>query len=392
VKILHVIPQFPLFGDNTVVGGHANALYVLAKTQAAAGHDVTILSHAPNHNGAFKIANQINVVSLDSRLTPGTYRHAVGFILMATVWLFRRASQYDLVHGHSGFIDYVLLTALVALLHRRPTVHSLYCPIEKRRGRLANPLYSALLRWCIARVGAMSSISANVHGSLCQFTHRSECGVVVRCPIDCVRFHPGDEREFRSALGIADDEIAILFVGNTTPQKNLKGTLDAFAHLAQSTCRSRLIVTTELRHSSPDEQKVQLMQQAEDLGIFADIIQLGIVHDMPVLMRACDILVAPFLDSLGPSDYFLAALEAMSSAKPVVVSAVGGMPEVVDSSVGRLIDPIDPDDFACALQQFVADEHLRRSLGDSGRRRIVQYFDPNLIVNQIDAVYRRIAS
>ncbi len=86
---------------------------------------------------------------------------------------------------------------------------------------------------------------------------------------------------------------------------------------------------------------------------------IGDRHEYAGAMQSCDILVAPFLDSYGPSDYFMAVLEAMASGKPVVVSNVGGMPEVVSDDVGRLIDPHDVESIAAGMRELLADKELR---------------------------------
>ncbi len=75
-------------------------------------------------------------------------------------------------------------------------------------------------------------------------------------------------------------------------------------------------------------------------------------------MAAADVLVAPFLDTNGPSDYFQAALEAMAIGRPVIVSSVGGMPEVVDERVGLLVDPKDISGIATGMLLMLKNRNL----------------------------------
>ena len=196
----------------------------------------------------------------------------------------------------------------------------------------------------------------------------------------------------RNQLGIGKEEEAILFVGNATKQKNLSGVLRALHLIRKDFPNVKLVITTELKHSSSDEDMTRLSQEIEELDLGSCIIQKGIVDNMPALMRACDILVAPFLDTLGPSDYFMAALEAMAASCPVVVSNVGGMPEVVTEEVGQLVDPHDPESIASGLRTFLGDAALRERVGMNARSFIEQQFDPRQIVAAYDKVYRRIAS
>ncbi|MGH2569258.1 MAG: glycosyltransferase, partial [Bacteroidota bacterium] len=113
---------------------------------------------------------------------------------------------------------------------------------------------------------------------------------------------------------------------------------------------------------------------------------------MPDVMRACDTVVLPFLDSFGPSDYFLAGLEAMASGKPVIVSRVGGMPEVVDPSVGFLVDPMDVSEITAAMLSLAADSGLRAQLGRNARARVVEHFSVSNIAARFDDLYKRVAA
>src|SRR6185295_20195690 len=61
--------------------------------------------------------------------------------------------------------------------------------------------------------------------------------------------------------------------------------------------------------------------------------------------------------------------EAMAAGLPVVASAVGGVPELVDEQTGALVPPGDAAALAAALARLVAEPRLRERLGAAGRRR-----------------------
>jgi glycosyltransferase involved in cell wall biosynthesis len=109
-------------------------------------------------------------------------------------------------------------------------------------------------------------------------------------------------------------------------------------------------------------------------------------------MRACDVLVAPFLDSFGPSDYFMAVLEAMASGKPTIVSTGGGMPEIVGDDVGRLVDPRDPAAIGDAIAELAGDAALRDRLGRAARAKAESLFDPGRVAATVRSLYERITS
>ena len=196
----------------------------------------------------------------------------------------------------------------------------------------------------------------------------------------------------RRELGLADNDLVVLFVGNAKPQKNLVGALRAVHRLRKVFPQVKLVATTELKHSSSNTEMARVSAEISRLQLESCIIQKGIVKNMPALMRACDVLVAPFLDTFGPSDYFMAVLEAMACGKPVVVADVGGMSEVVSDEVGRLVNPRDDAFIASALAGFLGDRQLREWAGANARLLVEGDFQPARIVAAYRNIYQRITS
>jgi glycosyltransferase involved in cell wall biosynthesis len=89
----------------------------------------------------------------------------------------------------------------------------------------------------------------------------------------------------------------------------------------------------------------------------------------------------------------LAALEAMACEVPVVASAVGGLPEVVDHGITGFLHP--PDDIAGmagSLLRLLGDERLRDEMGAAGRRVAADRFTAERIVPLYEAAYATIIS
>jgi glycosyltransferase involved in cell wall biosynthesis len=274
---------------------------------------------------------------------------------------------------------------------RLPCMHTLYCPIAGNRGRWAKLPFKAVIRRAARRVDLMTAMSENVRASIEAYGLGKDDQVVAP-GIDLERFRPATGPvALREELGIGQDQTMFLFVGNAKRQKNLHGVLEAFARVHASRPETRLVVTTELKQSSSDERLRELRSQMERLGIADAIVQLGIVDNMAELMRACDVLVAPFMDSIGPSDYFMAVLEAMACGKPTIVSRVGGMPEVINADVGRLVDPADVEAIRAAMEELAADQTLRHSMGASARAMAEAKFHPARAADQFAALYASIS-
>lgn len=398
MRIVHTIPQFPYFSADSIVGGAANALWAVALEQAQS-HEVTILSHIPALTKSVRLPGGITLAPLAVPGMPGTIQFGLASIRQSLAWLTRERRHYDLVHGHSGFLDYLLTARLSQLITGKPALHSLYCPIALEQGRHNRPLYKLLLKRSANGLAALTAFSRNVQQSLQSYGVDKRRIHVTLPAIDLKRFYPAaGAEEVRAALGLAPDDFVILFVGNTKPAKNLSALLQAFYEVRQRLAAIRapapltvkLIVTTELKDASADQNRQLLAKQMDELGLEADVMQLGIIDNMPGLMRASDVLVAPFLDTFGPSDYFMAALEAMACGKPVIVSPVGGMPEIVDERVGLLVNPHEPTAIAAALQQLALAPEKRRAMGAQAAQLAQRRFAPAHTAHQFEEIYRSI--
>jgi len=375
LRILHVIPQFPYFGGRTIVGGHASCLLTLSLAQAKAGHDVTIVSCAPK--GSAQIDDRLKLHSLFKLQKAGTVKFGLQFRKAVLPWAKAHKDEFDVVHCHSGFADYFVVSSALKRTLKIPTLHTLYCPIPQIGGRWRKPIVKGILTRCAKKLDSLAAMSGNVAKSM------EEYGLpdvkITAPPVDIKRFCPPEQSEvdaYRTEIGIAPGEIAVLFVGNAKPQKNMIGVLRAFRRVKDQYPKARLIVTTELSQSSSDEHLALLRRTMDNLNLSEDLIQMGIIDNMPRLMQSCDLLVAPFLDSFGPSDYFMVVLETMACGKPTIASAVGGMPEVLDNDRGRLIDPTSEDELVEAMSNFIGNSDLRKAAGDNARFYTEQHFDP----------------
>src|SRR6185369_17969768 len=91
-----------------------------------------------------------------------------------------------------------------------------------------------------------------------------------------------------------------------------------------------------------------LAQRRDDLGLGTRVAFLGRIDDVPALLAAADAVALPSRhEGLG-----VAALEAMAAGRPLVASKVGGLPEVVGTDAGILVDPGDARALAAALAQL----------------------------------------
>lgn len=87
----------------------------------------------------------------------------------------------------------------------------------------------------------------------------------------------------------------------------------------------------------------------------------------------------------------LPAAEAMSCGLPVVATTAGALPEVVaDGEGGILVPPRDSRALACAIKRLLEDEHLRKTMGEEGRRRVIRQFNWREAAKKTIEVYQEV--
>lgn len=113
-------------------------------------------------------------------------------------------------------------------------------------------------------------------------------------------------------------------------------------------------------------------------------------ESLPEHFNACDVFVNPTIRQNG---YDLTILEAMACEKPVVVSNLGSVPTVIEDGVdGVLVPPGDVDALARAVVRVLSDEELARRLDRAVRRRVVERFSVDSMVEGKIVVYNEIIS
>jgi glycosyltransferase involved in cell wall biosynthesis len=85
----------------------------------------------------------------------------------------------------------------------------------------------------------------------------------------------------------------------------------------------------------------------------------------------------------------LVLLEAMALERPIVATAVGGVPEIIDDGVtGLLVPPDDPEALASQITRVLGDPVLAQRLGQAAGARVRARFHARLLASRLESVYR----
>jgi starch synthase len=308
----------------------------------------------------------------------------------------------DLVHSHTWYANQA--GHLASMLHGIPhvvTAHSLE-PLRPWKAEQLGGGYR-VSSWIesTAFAGA-STVIAVSHGMrrdiLRSYPFLDENKVtVVHNGIDLERWKPVENDDLLASLGIDKNRPSVVFVGRITRQKGLSYLLRAAALLPKE-------VQLILCAGAPDTPEILAEVEAgvaelqkERTGVVWIDRLLPQEELSAVLTQATTFVCPSVYEPLG-----IVNLEAMACGAPVVGTATGGIPEVIDDGVtGRLVPieqlddgtgtPIDPErfvrDLAAALTEVVGDPAAARRMGEAGRRRAESEFGWDRIAARTREIY-----
>jgi glycosyltransferase involved in cell wall biosynthesis len=304
-------------------------------------------------------------IRLPSRSPPGWIAYA-----LASIPATRRAAAWaDVVHAQS--FASVLPAGLAARRSKRPLVVSFHTShfLTRAESPLWAPLLGRLVRWPDHAFAASEQI-AEVAMKLAPGT-RVEA---LTNGVDTEQFqppHPGTGRKSRT----------IIVPRRLFPKNGVEFLIRAIPEVTARLPDARALVVGD----GPERSRLEAL--ARDLGIGESVRFLGSrPHDeMPELYGTSEIAVFPSLMEATS----VAALEAMACELPVVASAVGGLPEIVDSEVGALAPPGDSHALAGAIVRLLQDPHLA-DRGRVARERVVARWSNDRLVDRHLELYREL--
>jgi len=204
---------------------------------------------------------------------------------------------------------------------------------------------------------------------------------------------PGDRPALRAALGLTDEHRLILCPARVYARKAQLDLAAALPALVERHPEVRVLLAGRVSNVAYAQR---LWQTLDELGVAHLVTHRTDFYagDMPSVYAAADLVVLPSLaEGLG-----LAVVEAMYARKPVVVTDVVGLNEVVTHEHDGLVVPAaDPDRLAEALGRLLDDPPLAQRLAAQGRVTAVERFSLDRLVDETlagyeDALARRAAT
>lgn len=198
---------------------------------------------------------------------------------------------------------------------------------------------------------------------------------------------PSGSDSIKKELGIAEGQPVVGIVGNIQRWKGQLVVLQAIRELKKTDPDIKCLLIGKVAQRSED-YKEELDAYVRNEGLGDNIIFTGFRTDIPAILGALDIVIHA---SVEPEPFGRVILEGMAARKPVIATNFGGPTEIVlPYETGVLVTPNDPQNMADAVRYCLSDKDRARAMGERGRRRFVEMFSSEKMVEAVEKVYEEI--
>jgi glycosyltransferase involved in cell wall biosynthesis len=192
-------------------------------------------------------------------------------------------------------------------------------------------------------------------------------------------------REVFSKFFPADKPLSlvVLAAGRLSPEKGFDILLEAAPAVLQQTPHAHFILFGE------GGERAKMEARVAELGLHDKFLMPGLTAELDRYLPQADVVVLPSYTEGLPN----VALEASAAGVPIVATAVGGIPEVVQhEETGILVPSGQPRKLAAALNRLLQSEELRKEMGVAGQRRMQAQFTFEAQARQYEMLFEKITT
>ena len=360
LSIVHVLSSFG-------VGGQERVALDLAIGQRARGHRVGVISLAPPPDGAMVDEFREHGIAIDRVVKRG----GLDASLVPRLTRALRRHRADVVHTHNPLP--LIYGAPAARLAGAAAIHT-------KHGMNPGSRAHRLLRRAAARLTHAFVAVSDTTTAQAKAQHDVSLGKLhtIANGIRLERFQPDrDAREaVRAELGLGDAWV-VGTVWRLDPFKNQALLVRAMAPLLSA--QVRLVIVGDGPARGDVEAAVASVPEPRW------VVMTGARKDVPRLMPAFDV----FALSSQSEGLPLVVPEAMAAGLPIVTTAVGGLPTVVDDGETGLLVPVEEAALGAALARLASDRELARAMGTRARKVALERYSADRMVDAYLALYER---
>ncbi|MHC1636855.1 MAG: glycosyltransferase family 4 protein [Candidatus Nezhaarchaeales archaeon] len=384
MKVLMLSWEYP----PRIVGGLARHVYWLSKSLAEKDIEVAVITLDYPEIPRIEFQRNLKIIRVASYgfQSPDFASWVHQFNLNMIEAALEEVDDCSIIHVH----DWLTATAGITLKHmlRRPLITTMH---STEHGRRAGNMHESLqkhiheIEWWLT----YESWRVVVCSNYMRYELKSFLGV----PEDKIEVTPNGVNPINLSRPIhfhdirrryAEDwEKIVLFVGRMVYEKGAHILVDAALNLLSRIQNVKFVLVGE------GPMRKELMNKVESRGLARKFYFAGFVNDSELqeLYGVCDVTVFPSLYE----PFGIVALEAMSAGKPIIVSDVGGLSDIVINGFNGIKVPKgDVHTLSSAIEYLIGNPDVARRMGKNGMKHVYEAYSWDRTAKKTIAIYNTV--
>ena len=372
---MHILQVTPYFHPH--FGGVESHVLGLSENLMKLGHEVEVVTSRYSRMEETENFNGIKITRLPQWI------NLYNTPLVTAIQAFVRRSHADIVHVHSPPPFTERFAAKGAKESNKPLVVTHHCDLELKGmfGNVAVKLYQNMLGKYPLEAADRVISTTNSYATTSKSLWNIDVEVVPNA-VDINRFHPTNKGDFIREKYAKKDEPLALFVGRLVPHKGIGILIRAINY----TQNGKLLIIGDGPYLS------WLQKLVNKLNLENRVVFVGPISDywLPAYYAATDVVVLPSTSRLEA--FGIVGLEGMATAKPLILSDIPGVREVISSEEGFIVEPLDPEAIAEALEKIWSYPEMASQMGKRGRKRVEKLFSWDKVSKDIENIFLELIS
>ena len=381
MKVLHVIPSVAPWR-----GGPSVAIRAVARGLARQGLDTHVATTNDNRPAPLEVPLGLPVG--EDGATYHYFPRQTRFYVCSlpfSNWLWRCATEYDIIHIHTVFSYCSNVAAWIAYRKAIPYIIRPLGVLNRWGFRTRRPVLKQLSFSCIekhllSRAAAVqyTTEQEREEAAALGFPHRP---VVIPNPVEMNPQAGAVRGAFRMQCSALANRRIVLFLSRIDPKKGLDLLLPAFREVLRQDSRAALVIAGEGEQSLVE----WLHRMAAELGIADSVFWPGFLSGAgkAAAFADADVFVLPsYSENFG-----MAPVEAMGFGLPVVLTDQVGIHKEVSEARAGIVTPVSTEATASALLLLLRDDGLRLQMGRNARRLAASRYSVDAVTGRLRDLY-----
>lgn len=313
-------------------------------------------------------------------IVPIRASHQYDPLIFLKISKFIKDNNIHIIHSHEYKSD--IIGFFLAKLHRIPIVTTLHGWISNS---FKSKCYISMQKFLLRYFNVVIAVSSKIRDDLIKVGVPEEKIRLIYNAIVVEKYQPSNNYNnlLRNKIKLPQGAVLIGNIGRLSPEKGQKDLLMAAKKIIETNQNVYFFIIGD----GPDRSSLEKL--SSELNISDKVFFMGHLKDMREVYQDLDIVALTSHTEGFPN----VILESLCMEKPVIATAVGGVPEIIENNItGLLVPPQSPEAIAEGIEYLLKNPEEAKVLAINGKKMVLQKFHFSSRVEKIQELYRGIVN